>query len=106
MPNLAGWGTTDEDNTLDTDILQEAFVTVIDLTTEGIEICESYDPGGYDPATQTCAGEFETAGACHGDSGGPLTVLDDAGVPHLWGLTSYGPLPPDGTTRSATCGSP
>jgi secreted trypsin-like serine protease len=99
LPNLAGWGTTDEDNTLDTDILQEAFVTVIDLTTEGIETCAAYDPGGYDPATQTCAGEFEVAGACHGDSGGPLTVLDAGGVPQLWGLTSYGPAPPDGTYK-------
>ena len=95
VPNLAGWGTTDEDNTLDTEILQEAFVTIHDLTSEGIETCASYDPG-YDPATQTCAVEFETAGACHGDSGGPLTVLDAEGVPQLWGLTSYGPVAPAG----------
>jgi hypothetical protein len=30
------------------------------------------------------------AGVCRGDSGGPLTVLDQAGVPYLWGVTSYG----------------
>ena len=88
MTNLAGWGTTDEDNTVSTDILQDAHVAIVDDDT-----CAQFDPS-YDPGMQTCAGEFQVAGACHGDSGGPLTVLDAAGTPHLWGLTSYGPARP------------
>ena len=88
VTNLAGWGTTDEDNTVSTDILQDAHVAIVDDDT-----CAQFD-ASYDPGTQTCAGEFQVAGACHGDSGGPLTVLDAAGTPHLWGLTSYGPARP------------
>jgi secreted trypsin-like serine protease len=46
----------------------------------------------FDPDTQTCAGTEDKAGACHGDSGGPLIVFDrNTGEPYLWGLTSFGP---------------
>jgi secreted trypsin-like serine protease len=86
VPNAAGWGTIDEDSTVSTDILQEAYLALQDDDT-----CAAFAPG-YDAATQTCAGTPDTAGACHGDSGGPLIVFDKAtGKPALWGLTSFGP---------------
>jgi hypothetical protein len=87
VPNLAGWGATDENSTLFTEVLQEAYVSILDDAT-----CAGFDPL-YDPATKTCALERGEARACHGDSGGPLTVLGAAGEPRLWGLTSYNPPP-------------
>jgi secreted trypsin-like serine protease len=84
IPNVAGWGLIDEKATQSTSLLQEAFIAIL-----GDDACESYD-SDYDPSTQTCAFLQGQAGVCRGDSGGPLTVLDQAGVPHLWGVTSYG----------------
>jgi secreted trypsin-like serine protease len=84
VPNAAGWGLTDEAATIDTSVLQEAYLDIYDDAD-----CRGYDPT-YDANTQTCAYTLGVAGVCHGDSGGPLTVLDVAGVPHLWGITSYG----------------
>lgn len=93
VPNAAGWGTTDENSLAGTDVLKQAFLDLVDDPT-----CAAF-AAGIDPATQLCAGSVNVAGACHGDSGGPLTVLDAAGRRRLWGLTSYGPqlalgLPP------------
>jgi secreted trypsin-like serine protease len=86
VPNAAGWGTTDEDSTIQTDVLKEAYLELQSDQTCA-DIVDDYDPG-----TQTCAGTFEKAGACHGDSGGPLVVFDkNTGEPFLWGLTSFGP---------------
>jgi hypothetical protein len=84
MPNAAGWGLVDEAATIETTVLQEAFLAII-----ADEDCRAYDPT-FDANTQTCAFTPNVAGVCRGDSGGPLTVLDAAGVPHLWGITSYG----------------
>jgi secreted trypsin-like serine protease len=84
VPNVAGWGAIDEDAQQSTSLLQEAFVAIIDD-----EDCKQFDPT-YDANTQTCAFLPNTSGVCRGDSGGPLTVLDQAGTPHLWGITSYG----------------
>ena len=85
VPNAAGWGDTDEDSTVDTDVLQEAYLELRDDQT-----CAAF-ASDFDPATQTCAGTPEQAGVCHGDSGGPLVVWDKAtGAPTLWGVTSYG----------------
>ena len=39
VTNLAGWGTTDEDNTISTDILQDAHVSIVDDAT-----CAQFDP--------------------------------------------------------------
>ena len=87
VPNAAGWGTIDEDSTIGTDVLQEAYLALQDD-----DVCAAFAGDDYDPATQTCAGTPGTAGACHGDSGGPLVVFDkNTGAPVLWGLTSYGP---------------
>lgn len=86
VPNAAGWGDVDEDSTVDTDVLQEAYLELRDDQT-----CAAFATD-FDPATQTCAGTPEQAGVCHGDSGGPLIVWDKAtGAPALWGVTSYGP---------------
>ena len=87
VPDVAGWGNVDEQSTITTDVLQEAYIEILDD-----EDCAGF-AAGFDDATQTCAGSYAVAGVCHGDSGGPLTRLDAAGVPHLWGLTSYGPQP-------------
>ncbi len=97
VPNSAGWGTTDQDNTVLTNVLQEAYLRV----RKGDE-CAAKIPG-FDRPTQVCAGTENVAGACHGDSGGPLVAFDAAtSEPVLWGLTSYGPqagqnLPPCST---------
>jgi secreted trypsin-like serine protease len=86
VPNAAGWGTIDEDSKVGTDVLQEAY-----LALQEDDTCAAFAPG-FDPGTQTCAGTPKTAGACHGDSGGPLIVFDKtSGKPVLWGLTSFGP---------------
>src|SRR4051812_47302166 len=86
LPNAAGWGTIDEDSTIQTDVLKEAY-----LELQSDQTCADI-VDDYNPATQTCAGTFEKAGACHGDSGGPLVVFDkNTGEPFLWGLTSFGP---------------
>jgi secreted trypsin-like serine protease len=86
VPNAAGWGTTDEESTIGTDVLKEAYLALQDDA-----VCADFAPD-FDAATQTCAGTPNTAGACKGDSGGPLLVFDaDTGAPVLWGLTSYGP---------------
>jgi hypothetical protein len=83
-PNAAGWGLIDEAATLDTTVLQEAFLAILPDAE-----CAGFD-ATYDANSQTCAYTRDVAGVCRGDSGGPLTVLDAAGVPHLWGVTSYG----------------
>jgi secreted trypsin-like serine protease len=85
IPNVAGWGTVDEASEIGTAVLQEAYIGLVDDQT-----CAAF-AAGFEAATQTCAGSYEVAGVCHGDSGGPLTVVDAANTPHLWGLTSYGP---------------
>jgi secreted trypsin-like serine protease len=86
VPNAAGWGAVDESATIGTDLLKEAYLEIQDDPT-----CAHFAPG-FDAATQTCAGTANTAGACKGDSGGPLIVFDQAtGAPVLYGLTSYGP---------------
>jgi secreted trypsin-like serine protease len=86
VPNAAGWGATDEGATIGTELLKEAYLQIQDDDT-----CAHF-ARGFDPATQTCAGTANTAGACKGDSGGPLLVFDAAtGAPVLYGLTSYGP---------------
>ena len=86
VPNAAGWGATDESATIGTELLKEAYLELQDD-----ETCGQYAPG-FDAATQTCAGTKNAAGACKGDSGGPLIVFDQTtGTPALYGLTSYGP---------------
>ena len=74
-------------------MLKEAFLDLVDN-----QACAGF-AAGFDAGTERCAGTTNVAGVCHGDSGGPLTVLDATGRPHLWGVTSYGPqvelgLPP------------
>jgi secreted trypsin-like serine protease len=84
-PNAAGWGRTDTRSTVDTTVLQQAYLRIHSAT-------ECAMVAGFDPNTQVCAGTEGKAGACHGDSGGPLVAFDAATrEPVLWGITSYGP---------------
>jgi Trypsin len=92
--NAAGWGDTDENATVGTTVLQQAYLAI-----QSDDDCIQLVPF-YDPNTMTCAGTPLTSGACVGDSGGPLVVFDvHTGERVLWGTTSYGPqalfgLPP------------
>jgi secreted trypsin-like serine protease len=95
VPNAAGWGYVDEDATIETTVLKEAFLAIL-----GDRDCAAAEPG-FDANSQTCAYLPNVAGMCHGDSGGPLTVLDQAGTPHLWGITSYAAQRPAGTKPCA-----
>ena len=81
--NAAGWGLTDEQGTMETAVLKEAWLEIHDD-----DFCDDF---ATHIESQTCAGTLNTAGACKGDSGGPLLVFDDADQPVLYGLTSYGP---------------
>ena len=84
-PNAAGWGRTDAKSTVNTTVLQQAYLRIHSAA-------ECRAVGGFDAATQVCAGTENQAGACHGDSGGPLVAFDAATrEPVLWGITSYGP---------------
>ncbi len=84
-PNAAGWGRTDSRSTVDTTVLQQAYLRIHSAT-------ECAAVTGFDPNTQVCAGTEGKAGACHGDSGGPLVAFDaTTREPVLWGITSYGP---------------
>jgi secreted trypsin-like serine protease len=84
-PNAAGWGRTDARSTVDTTVLQQAYLRIRSATECGVVT-------GFDANTQVCAGTEGKAGACHGDSGGPLVAFDAAThEPVLWGITSYGP---------------
>lgn len=82
VPNAAGWGAVDEDAEVGTEVLQEAWLEIQDDAT-----CDAYTT--HLPS-QTCAGTMNVAGACKGDSGGPLLAFD-GDRPVLYGLTSYGP---------------
>jgi secreted trypsin-like serine protease len=86
VPNAAGWGALDEDGTLLTPQLQQAYLQV-----QTPADCNSLI-SGFDTGTQTCAGTPGAGVACVGDSGGPLVQTDGStGQPALWGVTSYGP---------------
>jgi secreted trypsin-like serine protease len=87
VPNAAGWGRTDAKSTVSTVRLQQAYLRV-----HTADECRAVPIAGFDAATQVCAGTENNAGACHGDSGGPLAAFDAVTrEPVLWGITSYGP---------------
>jgi secreted trypsin-like serine protease len=84
-PNAAGWGRTDARSTVDTTVLQQAYLRIHSAA-------ECAGISGFDANTQVCAGTEGLSGACHGDSGGPLVAFDAVThEPVLWGITSYGP---------------
>lgn len=89
---VIGWGATHEKNDGEEspDALQELQVPI------GTESdCENYartrDGRTYRAGLMMCAGFlYRDASPCYGDSGGPLFVVDDSGLPHLVGITSWG----------------
>ncbi len=84
VANAAGWGRIDVDSTSDTPVLQQAW-----LPLQAPSSCQSLMPG-FDGATMVCAGNPGVAGLCHGDSGGPIVVLDPtSNQPVLWGVASW-----------------
>lgn len=81
----AGWGMTDEYNTLQPALLMEVNVTILEPDCRNITINNNVIT-----EEMICAGEDEGGkDACGGDSGGPLTVIMD-GRYILVGLTSFG----------------
>lgn len=97
VPNAVGWGAVDEASAVGTTALQQAYLRV-HTTAE----CRSQVPG-FDSAREVCAGTEGRAGACHGDSGGPLIAFDRATrQPVLWGITSWGPQDAAGLPACST----
>jgi secreted trypsin-like serine protease len=91
VPNAAGWGAINQRSTKLGTQLRQAYLQI-----QSTEQCAALIDG-FDPSTQTCAGTPNATGVCHGDSGGPLTEIDQTtGQPLLWGLTAYGPQVTEG----------
>jgi secreted trypsin-like serine protease len=86
VPNAVGWGALDEASSVGTTVLQQAYLRV-----HSSAECRS-EVQGFDGTREVCAGTEGQAGACHGDSGGPLIAFDRATRQQvLWGITSWGP---------------
>lgn len=84
---VSGWGETDPAQTVASDRLQAAAVTI--LASPQAQQCGDYG-ASYLPSMQVCAGALEGGvDACQGDSGGGLTSLVD-GRPLLAGIASTG----------------
>lgn len=84
---IAGWGVTQPGGSA-TDALQQATVPIVDDVSCGAD----YGPGVIQAGKMICAGSA-SAGACNGDSGGPLTVTRLDGTRVLIGATSFSALP-------------
>nr|AYV99574.1 venom polypeptide [Dolopus genitalis] len=54
------------------------------------DYCHYYFPGTFRPETQVCVDGSHAISACRGDSGGPLTIVEEDETRTLVGLTSYG----------------
>ena len=97
VPNAAGWGALDEASTIGTTMLQQAYLRV-----HSSAECRTQAPA-FDSAREVCAGTEGKAGACHGDSGGPLIAFDrTTRQPVLWGITSWGPQDAAGLAPCST----
>ncbi|KAM9172885.1 acrosin-like [Pangshura tecta] len=85
---ISGWGTTTQ-NTMETaDILQEAKVQLIDITT-----CNSSRWYNRGIASNNLCAEYEqgAVNSCQGDSGGPLMCKDEVTSRYyVIGITSWG----------------
>lgn len=86
---VAGWGTTDPNQIVLPDLLQEALVPIVDKT-----VCSNNYSifFGQNAITQNmlCAGYFEGGiDSCQGDSGGPL-IIKENNTSKLIGIVSWG----------------
>ena len=87
LATLAGWGRTEDGGF--SNILQEL---------EGLEIlsddqCREIRDSSLISSDMVCAGGEQGENACNGDSGGPLTVVQQDGSFTLAGVVSWGNVP-------------
>lgn len=81
---IAGWGDISNSGAFTT-VLYQALVPIL-----GDSSCAALYGPNFVAGSMLCAGGEQGVGACFGDSGGPLAVLDDFAIPILAGVTSYG----------------
>lgn len=89
-----GLGYTDDNQTTPVIIQQVELTNVDDADCQNL-VTSIYQNGTYNPVKQSCALPLENeneelTGVCNGDSGGPLTYLNDNNEYKQFALTSYG----------------
>ncbi|KAI6171416.1 Kallikrein-4 [Aphelenchoides bicaudatus] len=78
-----GWGITK--NKLPSSVLKEINVNVLSP-----HICSNKNSSVFDKNTMICVNEYENAGSCEGDSGGPLLCSNNKEYQKQHGIVSFG----------------